>query len=123
MTTPERNACLNLLARDKIVTGRKARTENGHPRITPVAATATAAAGFSKRKSADERDIAYMENELGKKPVCQTAVTIKRKNMMKIEPASPKLSSGLKVSKYLHQTSQITHNKNMMNVKTKIKYF
>lgn len=33
-----------------------------------MAATATAMAGFSKRNNADERDMAYIENELGKKP-------------------------------------------------------
>lgn len=68
VTTPDRNANLNLLIRLKAVTGRKAKTENGQPRITPEAATATAAAGLSKRKSADDRDIAYIENELGRKP-------------------------------------------------------
>lgn len=50
------------------MTGRKANTENGQPRITPTAATETAMAGFPKRNSAEERDIAYIENELGKKP-------------------------------------------------------
>lgn len=65
---PDRKACLNFLSKEKIVTGRNAKTENGQPRMTPVAATATAEAGLSKRKSADDRDIAYMENELGKKP-------------------------------------------------------
>lgn len=33
-----------------------------------MAATATAMAGFSKRNNADEREIAYIEKELGKKP-------------------------------------------------------
>lgn len=41
-----------------------------------MAAIATAVAGFSKRKSADDRDIAYIENELGRKP----AVKIKLEN-------------------------------------------
>lgn len=50
------------------MTGRNAKMENGQLRITPVAATATAMAGFSNRKSAEERDIAYIENELGRKP-------------------------------------------------------
>lgn len=69
VTTPEKNACLNFLIKEYTVTGRKAKTEKGQPRITPVAATATAMAGFSKRYNADEREIAYIENELGKKPV------------------------------------------------------
>ena len=47
--TPDKNACLNLFLREKVVSGRNARTENGQPRITPVAALKTAAAGFSKR--------------------------------------------------------------------------
>lgn len=75
VTTPDTNACLNLLRREYMVTGRKAKIENGHPRITPVAATATAAAGFSKRKNADDRDIAYIENELGRKPACEVRTT------------------------------------------------
>ena len=50
------------------MTGRKARIENGQPRITPIAATATAIAGFSRRNNPDEREMAYIENELGKKP-------------------------------------------------------
>lgn len=54
------------------MTGRKANIENGQPRITPVAAVATAQAGFSKRKSAEERDMAYIENELGRKPATET---------------------------------------------------
>lgn len=65
---PERNAGLNLLIKEYIVTGRNAKIENGQPRITPIAAMATAMAGFSKRKNAEERDIAYIENELGRKP-------------------------------------------------------
>lgn len=69
MTTPAENACLNFRIKECTVIGRKARTEKGQPRITPAAATATAAAGFSKRYNADERDKAYIENELGKKPV------------------------------------------------------
>lgn len=68
MKAPERNACLNLLYIEKTVTGRKARIENGQPRITPVAATATAVSYLPKRNSADDREIAYIENELGKKP-------------------------------------------------------
>lgn len=68
MNVPERNACLNLLSSEYTVTGRKARIENGQPRITPVAATATAVACLPKRNSADEREMAYIENELGKKP-------------------------------------------------------
>lgn len=65
---PERNACLNFLIREYTVTGRKAKIEKGQPRIVPVAATATAIAGLSRRYNADEREIAYIENELGKKP-------------------------------------------------------
>lgn len=45
--------------------------------MTPVAATATAEAGLSKRKSADDSDIAYMENELGKKPAFKSISKIK----------------------------------------------
>lgn len=69
---PEKNTCLNLLFRENNVTGRKAKIEKGHPTITPAAATATAIAGFSRRKKADDRDMAYIENELGKKPEIQT---------------------------------------------------
>ncbi len=50
------------------MTGEKAKIENGQARITPIAATATAIAGFPRRNNPDERDMAYMENELGKKP-------------------------------------------------------
>lgn len=50
------------------MTGRKTKIENGQPRITPTAATATAIAGFSRRNNPDEREMAYIENELGKKP-------------------------------------------------------
>lgn len=81
VTTPDRNACLNFLRKEKIVTGRNAKTENGQPRMTPVAATATAAAGFSKRKSADDSDIAYIENELGKKPAFEVMSKNQRTNM------------------------------------------
>lgn len=62
---------MNLLTSEYTVTGRKARIENGQPRITPVAATATAVACLSRRNSAEEREIAYIEKELGKKPVKQ----------------------------------------------------
>lgn len=48
--------------------------ENGQPRITPVAATATAMPSLSKRNNPDEREIAYMEKELGKKPAKRTDV-------------------------------------------------
>lgn len=72
MTTPARNVCLNLLISETIVIGRKAKTENGQPRITPMTATATARACFSKRNKADARDMAYIENELGKKPTNTT---------------------------------------------------
>lgn len=48
--------------------GRKAKIEKGQPRITPTAATETAKQCFSSRNNPDERDIAYIENELGKKP-------------------------------------------------------
>lgn len=54
------------------MTGRNAKIEKGQPRITPVAAVATAQAGLSKRKSAEERDIAYIEKELGRKPAAET---------------------------------------------------
>lgn len=50
------------------MTGKKAKIENGQPRITPTAATVTAMAYLSSRNKPDERDMAYMENELGKKP-------------------------------------------------------
>ena len=50
------------------MTGRNTKIEKGQPRITPAAATETAQAYFSRRKSADESVTAYMENELGKKP-------------------------------------------------------
>lgn len=36
--------------------------------MTLAAATETAKAGLSRRKSADERVTPYIENELGKKP-------------------------------------------------------
>lgn len=68
MIVPETNACFKLLRKEKNVTGRKAKTEKGHPIITPLAATATAIAGLSKRANADAREIAYIENELGRKP-------------------------------------------------------
>lgn len=68
MTAPAIKACLNFLYKEKSVTGRKAKIENGQPSITPAAATATDAAGLSKRNKPDARDIAYIENELGKKP-------------------------------------------------------
>lgn len=82
---PERNALLNLLTRAHTVTGRKAKTENGHPKITPRAATATAMACLSSRNSPDERDMAYMENELGKKPEKHINVTCHTKNYIKEE--------------------------------------
>lgn len=69
MTTPEKNVCLSVLVKEYIVTGRKANIKKGHPRITPVAVTTTAMACFSKRNNADDREIAYIENELGKKLV------------------------------------------------------
>lgn len=68
VTAPAINACLNFLYNEYSVTGRKAKIENGHPKITPIAATATAAAGLSRRNKPDAREIAYIENELGKKP-------------------------------------------------------
>lgn len=39
--------------------------------MTPVAAIATAVAGFPKRNNAEEKDIAYIANELGKKPAVE----------------------------------------------------
>lgn len=72
VTTPEKNDCLNFLTREHIVTGRKAKNENGQPRITPIAALATAKGGFSNRKNAEERDMAYIENELGRRPALET---------------------------------------------------
>lgn len=77
MNTPERKACLNLLSREYTVTGRKARIEKGQPRITPVAATATAVACLPTRNSAEEREIAYIEKELGKKPAHQEQLEVK----------------------------------------------
>lgn len=68
MIAPERNVCLNLLIKAQKVTGRKAKIENGQPRITPTTETATAIAGFSRRNRPEERLTAYIENELGKKP-------------------------------------------------------
>lgn len=68
MTAPAKNTCLNLLAKEYNTTGRKANMEKGQPRITPTADTATAIAGFPRRNNPDERLIAYMENELGRKP-------------------------------------------------------
>lgn len=68
MTAPEINACLNLLTREYTTTGKKARIENGQPRITPTTETATAMAYFSKSNNPDERLMAYIENELGRKP-------------------------------------------------------
>lgn len=50
------------------MTGRKAKIENGQPRITPTAATATDIACFPRRYNPDEREMAYIANELGKKP-------------------------------------------------------
>lgn len=72
VSTPDRNACLNFLTNEYIVTGRNAKIEKGQPRITPVAAVATAQAGLSKRRSAEVRDIAYIEKELGRKPAAET---------------------------------------------------
>jgi hypothetical protein len=51
------------------VIGRNTKIEKGQPRITPAAATETALEYFSRRNSAEESVTAYMENELGKKPV------------------------------------------------------
>lgn len=62
------NACLKFLDREYSVTGRKAKIENGQPSITPRTATEIAAVGLSRRNKPDARDIAYIENELGKKP-------------------------------------------------------
>lgn len=56
------------------MTGRNTKIEKGQPRITPAAATETAQAYFSRRKSADESVTAYMENELGKKPAIQIKI-------------------------------------------------
>lgn len=68
MTAPAKNICLNVLDKEYNVIGRKAKIENGQPRITPVAATATAIAGLPRRNNPEERLMAYIENELGKKP-------------------------------------------------------
>jgi len=68
VTAAEINASLNFLDREYSVTGRKAKIENGQPSITPITATEIAAAGLSRRNKPDARDIAYIENELGKKP-------------------------------------------------------
>lgn len=57
------------------------RIENGQPRITPADATATAIAGFSRRKSADERETEYIENELGKKPGHSTPNDMEHKKL------------------------------------------
>lgn len=85
---PARNDCLNLLVNEQIVIGRKAKTENGQPRITPAAATATAMAGFSKRNNADERDMAYIENELGKKPT-------KKKSKLRVDMSGQQIKRNL----------------------------
>ena len=68
VTAPATNTCLNFLVKEKTVTGKNTNIENGHPRMTPITATATAIAGFSRRNKPDEREIAYIENELGRKP-------------------------------------------------------
>lgn len=75
MTIPDRKAGFKLRRREKNVTGRKAKTEKGQPMITPPAATATAEAGLSNRAKAEARDMAYIENELGKKPVLRVHIT------------------------------------------------
>lgn len=80
MTAPAINTCLNFLANKNNVTGRKTKIENGQPRITPTAATATAIAGFSRRNRPDEREMAYIENELGKKPGKQHHEMIQEQN-------------------------------------------
>lgn len=70
VSSPEKKTFVNgPLIREKIVTGRTTKIEKGHPRITPAAATETAAAYFSKRKSAEESVTAYMEKLLGRKPI------------------------------------------------------
>jgi hypothetical protein len=58
----------------------KAKIENGQPRITPTAATATAKAGFPSKNNPDERLMAYIENELGKKPANHIQHSIDRQN-------------------------------------------
>lgn len=68
VTAPARHDCLNLLIKEYNTTGRKAKIENGQPRITPTADIATAIAGLSRRNNPDERLMAYIENELGRKP-------------------------------------------------------
>lgn len=68
MTAPAMNTCLNFRTKEKTVTGRNAKIENGQPKMTPTAATATAIAGLSRRNNPDDREMAYIENELGKKP-------------------------------------------------------
>lgn len=62
------NDTLNFLDREYNVTGRKAKIENGQPSMTPITATEIADAGLSRRNKPEARDIAYIENELGKKP-------------------------------------------------------
>ena len=61
VTAPEISACLNFLYKEYIVTGRKAKIENGHPSITPTAETATTAAGSSRRNKPDARDCIHRE--------------------------------------------------------------
>lgn len=59
--------------------------ENGQPRITPTAATEIAMAGFSRRNNPDERLIAYIENELGRKPGSSLKTKILRKSRGRID--------------------------------------
>jgi hypothetical protein len=76
VSIPEQKTFVNgPLIREKIVTGKTTKIEKGHPRITPAAATETAAAYFSKRKSAEESVTAYMEKLLGRKPIKREKVT------------------------------------------------
>lgn len=75
------NAPLNFLDREYTVTGRKAKIENGQPSTTPTTATEIAEAGLSRRNKPDARDIAYIENELGKKPIYHKSLI--KKNISK----------------------------------------
>jgi len=59
---------LNFLDREYIITWGKAKIENRQPSITQITTKEIVEACLSRRNKPDARDIAYMENELGKTP-------------------------------------------------------
>jgi len=81
---PDRKACFKLQWRLNNVTGTKAKTEKGQPIMTPLAATATTRAGLSERAKADASDMAYIENELGKKPGLSSQLISKTLQRLKL---------------------------------------